>query len=171
MNNYFTVKVKCSEQNAQGIFKRKVYTYLVSGHTFTEAESKIYEFFEPFKNINNLLISSIQRADFHEILDNLYSSKFCVVKISFDNTSEEKTKKIIQKLLVTADNIEEATALVMEKFSITTLDYKIESVSSSVIVDVLTDEHVKVEDFSEKNVKENNLEEEEELIEPIILNK
>ena len=166
MNNYFTVKVKCSEQNETGIYKRKVYSYLVQGHTFTEAEARIYEFFEPVKNINDLSISSIQRADFHDILDNLHSSKYCVVKISFDNTNEEKTKKIIQKLLVTADNIEEATTFVSEYFSLTTLDYKIESVSSSVITDVLTEENI--ERLSDENEEDQVLDQEDKLIEPII---
>jgi hypothetical protein len=168
MNNYFTVKVKCSEKNAKGILKRKVYAYLVEGHTFTEAESRIYEFFEPVTNITDLSISSIQRADFHDILDNLFSSKYCVVKISFDNSSEEKTKKTIQKLLVTADNIEEATSGVSEYFSVTTLDYKIESVSSSAITDVLTQENMGSLDIPNEIIDQ---EDDDKLIEPIIENK
>jgi hypothetical protein len=169
MNNYFTVKVKCLEKNEKGIFKRKVYSYLVEGHTFTEAESRIYEFFESFTNISDLSISSIQRADFHDILDNLFSAKYCVVKISFDNSSEEKTKKIIQKLLVTADNIEEATAGVSEYFSVTKLDYKIESVSSSVITDVLKQRNVRA--CLEVINEQIDLNNDDELIEPIIENK
>jgi hypothetical protein len=57
MNNYFLVKVKFFAQNEHGIYKRKVYSYLVEGHTFTEAEARIYEFFEPLKNEFDLSIS------------------------------------------------------------------------------------------------------------------
>jgi hypothetical protein len=173
MNNYFTVKVKCSFKNKEGIFKRKVYSYLVSAYTFSEAETIIYSFYEYARTNNyvtDLSISSIQRSDYHDIFENYYSEGYCLVKISFDTNEELGSKKTIQKILVTADNIEEATSLVMEKFAITTLDYKIESVSSSPIVDVLTKDNTKLKELNEKKVQTDNLEE-EELVEPIILNK
>lgn len=137
MNNYFLVKVKCSEQNEQGIFKRKVYSYLVFAHTFSEAETRIYEHFESFKSVTDLSISSIQRSDFHDIYEDNASNGFCVVKISFENHELDKSKRVTQKLLVTADTIEEATEFVMERLSITSLEYKIESVSVSPISDYL----------------------------------
>ena len=137
MNNYFLVKVKCSEQNEQGIFKRKVYSYLVFAHTFSEAETRIYEHFESFKSVTDLSISSIQRSDFHDIYEDNASNGFCVVKISFENHELDKSKRVTQKLLVTADTIEEATEFVMERLSITSLEYKIESVSVSPITDYL----------------------------------
>jgi hypothetical protein len=137
MNNYFLVKVKCSEQNEQGIFKRKVYSYLVFAHTFSEAETRIYEHFENFKSVTDLSISSIQRSDFHDIYEDNASNGFCVVKISFENHELDKSKRVTQKLLVTADTIEEATEFVMERLSITSLEYKIESVSVSPITDYL----------------------------------
>jgi hypothetical protein len=137
MNNYFLVKVKCSEQNEQGIFKRKVYSYLVFAHTFSEAETRIYEHFESFKSVTDLSISSIQRSEFHDIYEDNASNGFCVVKISFENHELDKSKRVTQKLLVTADTIEEATEFVMERLSITSLEYKIESVSVSPITDYL----------------------------------
>ena len=137
MNNYFTVKIKCTEQNEKGIFKRKVYSYLISAQSFTEAETKIYEHFEPVKTVSDLSISSIQRSDYHDIYENQSSSSFCVVKISFENHELDNSKRVTQKLLVTADSIEEATEIVMERLSITSLEYKIESVSVSPITDYL----------------------------------
>lgn len=137
MNNYFLVKVKCFEQNEHGISKRKVYSYLVFAISFSEAETRIYEHFEPIKNVSDLSISSIQRSDFHDIYEDNASNGFCVVKISFENHELDKSKRVTQKLLVTADTIEEATEFVMERLSITSLEYKIESVSVSPITDYL----------------------------------
>lgn len=137
MNNYFLVKVKCFEQNEHGISKRKVYSYLVFAISFSEAETRIYEHFEPIKNVSDLSISSIQRSDFHDIYEDNASNGYCVVKISFENHELDKSKRVTQKLLVTADTIEEATEFVMERLSITSLEYKIESVSVSPITDFL----------------------------------
>jgi hypothetical protein len=137
MNNYFLVKVKCFEQNEHGISKRKVYSYLVFAISFSEAETRIYEHFEPIQNVSDLSISSIQRSDFHDIYEDNASNGYCVVKISFENHELDKSKRVTQKLLVTADTIEEATEFVMERLSITSLEYKIESVSVSPITDYL----------------------------------
>jgi hypothetical protein len=171
MNNYFLVKVKCFEQNEHGISKRKVYSYLVFAISFSEAETRIYEHFEPIKNVSDLSISSIQRSDFHDIYEENASNGYCVVKISFEN--HDNSKRVNHKLLVTADTIEEATEFVMERLSITSLEYKIESVSVSPITDYLDLFEKNSDELQREQIqsKEETDQEDQEIIEEIILNK
>jgi hypothetical protein len=137
MNNWFTVKVKYTKQLENGTFKRVSELYLLSAMTFTDAEARIYEELGSIIR-GEFQVMSIQRTDFHDIFSTDRTDNWCVVKISYITSTEEsgKDKKITEKFLAGADSIEQATEVITESLSTLMVDYKIESVIMSNIVDV-----------------------------------
>lgn len=135
MNSWFTVKVKYTKQLENGAFKRVTEPYLLAAMTFTDAEARIYEELGS-KVRGEFVVTSIQRTEFHDIFATEGTEKWCVVKISYQNYTEEKSKLITNKFLVGADSIEQATDVITEELKSLMADYRIESVVNSNIVDV-----------------------------------
>ena len=135
MNSWFTVKVKYTKQMDNGTFKRVSEPYLLAAMTFTDAEARIYE------ELGNTIrgefqVNSIQRTEFHDIFATEGTENWCVVKISYQSYTEEKSKVVTNRFLVGADSIEQATEVITKELATLMVDYKIESVINSNIVDV-----------------------------------
>ena len=135
MNSWFTVKVKYTKQLENGTFKRVSEPYLLAASTFTDAEARIYEELGSIIR-GEFQVMSIQRTDFHDIFGTDGTENWCVVKISYQSYDSEKSKTITNRFLVGADSIEQATEVISEELSTLMVDYKIESVVMSNIVDV-----------------------------------
>lgn len=139
MNNWFTVKVKYTKQMDNGTFKRVSELYLLSAITFTDAEARIYE--ELGTTIRGeFQVIAIQRVDFNDVFlgSNGDIFEFYQIKISYQDTTDEKSKLITQKYLINATSIENATESIIKELSTMMIDYKIESVIKSNIVDVFS---------------------------------
>jgi hypothetical protein len=139
MNNWFTVKVKYTKQMDNGTFKRVSELYLLSAITFTDAEARIYE--ELGTTIRGeFQVIAIQRVEFNDVFlgSNGDIFEFYQIKISYQDTTDEKSKLITQKYLINATSIENATESIIKELSTMMIDYKIESVIKSNIVDVFS---------------------------------
>ena len=105
--------------------------------TFTDAEARIYE------ELGNLIrgefiVVSITRTELHDIFGYDDSEIWNLVTIKFESHDgdSEKAKKVVQKFLVTADSVKEATDRINTELKTMLVDFKVTSVRESDIVDV-----------------------------------
>lgn len=138
-NSYFTVKVRYTKQNEDGSFKRVSEIYLIAGMTFTDVEARVYE--ELGATIRGeFKIDAISKVDFQDIFDdeNGSNEKYFVCKISYKtmDADSEKAKKISQNFLIGAKDLELATEILKESLSTMMVDYKINSIKESPIIEI-----------------------------------
>lgn len=136
MNNWFTVKVKYTKQLENGAFKRVSEPYLLAAMTFTDAEARIYEELGSIIR-GEFAVLSIARAEFHDLFAYEDSDSWLKCKISFESFGDgEKAKKVTHNFLVGANTIEQATERIKESLSTMLVDYTLNSVVVTPIVDV-----------------------------------
>lgn len=151
MTNWMLSKVRYTKQLDNGAFKRVTEQYLFAAMSFTDAESRIYE------ELGSLIrgeftVVSIARAEFHDIFHYEDADVWYKCSITFNGSEEgEKAKKTKQTFLVTAKSVREANDRLKEELSTLMVDYTIESVSVTPIVDIFPykeelDKEVKFED-------------------------
>ena len=137
MNKWFTVKVKYTKELDNGTFKRVSEPYLLAALTFTDAEARIYEELATFiKGEFNVL--SIARTELHDIFafddaEIWYKAKISCKSECLDGESEKKVK---QNFLVSAHSVKDAYDRIKESLSTLMIDFQIESVVKSPIVDI-----------------------------------
>jgi hypothetical protein len=83
---------------------------------------------------------AIQRVDFIDVFLSSTGDvdEFYQIKISYQDVTDEKSKLVTQKFLINAKSIEDATESITSELSTMMIDYKIESVVMSNIVEVFT---------------------------------
>lgn len=137
MNNWFTVKVKYTKQLDNGSFKRVTEPYLVAAMTFTDAEARIYEELGSVIR-GEFTVVSITRTELHDIFMHDDSDIWNLVTIKFESFDgdNEKAKKVVQKFLVTADSVKEASDRINSELKTMLVDFKVTSVRESDIVEV-----------------------------------
>ena len=136
MNNWMLSKVRFTKQNEDGSFKRVTEQHLFSAISFTDAETRIYE--ELGSTIRGeFTVVSITRAEFHDIFHYEDADVWYKCAITFDGSEEgEKAKKTKQTFLVSANSVREANDRLKESLSALLIDFKIESVSLTPIVEI-----------------------------------
>lgn len=134
---WFTVKVKYTQQQENGTFKRVTEPYLLSAATFGDAETRIY------KELGEIIrgefqVVAITRTELHDIFSTPEADMWYDVKIVFDGSTDEgKSKKVRQTFLVAAASVEEADKSLKEELETGLLvDFEITHVSKSLIVDI-----------------------------------
>lgn len=135
MNNWFTVKVKYTKQLDNGTFKRVSEPYLLAAMTFTDAEARIYEELGSIIR-GEFVVDSIIRTELHDIFPYDDADVWYKIKITFDSDEEEKSKKVSQNFLVTANTPKEAYDRIKESLSTLMVDFEIPSIVKSPIVDI-----------------------------------
>lgn len=151
MNNWMLSKVRYTRQEENGSFKRVTEQYLFAAMSFTDTEKRIYE------ELGSLIrgeftVVSIARAEFHDIFHYEDADVWYKCVITFNGSEEgEKAKKTKQNFLVSANSVREANDRLKESLSTLMVDYVIESVSVTPIVDIYPykeelDKEVKFED-------------------------
>ena len=136
MTNWMLSKVRYTRQEENGSFKRVTEQYLFAAMSFTDAESRIYE------ELGSLIrgeftVVSISRAELHDIFHYEDADVWYKCAITFNGSEEgEKEKKTKQTFLVTATSVREANDRLKEELSTLMVDYTIESVSVTPIVDI-----------------------------------
>lgn len=137
MKNYFQVKVKYTKQLDNGTLKRVSEIYLLDAISFTDAEAMIYENIGSFTK-GEFIINSIQKVDFKEIIvsEEIHETYF-KAKVSYKSRNEdsEKTKTTSLKYLVNSDSIENANKLILNHFEGIMVEFEIDSITSTPIVD------------------------------------
>ena len=137
MNQWFTVKVKYTKELDNGTFKRVSEPYLLAALTFTDAEARIYEELATFiKGEFNVL--SIARTELHDIFAFDDAEIWYKAKISYKSEclDRESEKKVKQNFLVSAHSVKDAYDRIKESLSTLMIDFQIESVVKSPIVDI-----------------------------------
>lgn len=137
MNNWFTVKVKYTKQLESGEFKRVSEPYLLSALTFTDAEARIYEELGAIIR-GEFDVVSISRTELHDIFAYDDASTWWKCKVTYESADHdsEKTKKVSQTFLVSADTAKEAYERIQESLSTLMVDFNIPSIIYSPIVDI-----------------------------------
>lgn len=137
MNNWFTVKVKYTKQLENGSFKRVSEPYLLAAMTFTDAEARIYEELgTTIKGEFNVV--GITRTELHDVFYYDDADTWYKVKLTYETTDmdAEKTKKVSQNFLITANSVKEAYERIKESLSTLMVDFMIPAITQSPIVDV-----------------------------------
>jgi hypothetical protein len=137
MNSWFTVKVKYTKQLENGTFKRVSEPYLLAAMSFTDAEARIYD------ELGNTIrgefnVTNIARTDYHDIFQYDDCDTWYKCKIMFESAAgeEEKSKKVTQNFLVSANSVKEAYERLGESLASMMVDFVIPSITVSPIVDI-----------------------------------
>ncbi len=137
MNNWFTVKVKYTKQLENGTFKRVSEPYLLAASSFTDAEARIYEELGAIIR-GEFDVVSISRTEIHDIFayDDAFTWWKCKVTYESVEHDSEKTKKVSQNFLVSANDAKEAYDRIQESLSTLMVEFNIPSIIFSPIVDI-----------------------------------
>lgn len=135
MNNWFTVKVKYTKQLENGTFKRVTEPYLLAAMTFTDAEARIYEELGEIIR-GEFEVVSIARTEIHDIFSYDDSDTWFKVKMIFQSEEDEKSKKVTQEFLVTANTGKEAYDRIQESLSTLMVSFELPEIKKTPIVDI-----------------------------------
>jgi len=137
MNTWFTVKVKYTKQLENGMFKRVTEPYLLAAMTFTDAETRIYEELDAIIR-GEFDVVSIARTELHDIFmyDDTYTWWKCKITYEAAELHSEKTKKVVQTFLVSAETAKEAYERIRESLSSMMVDFSVLSIIYSPIVEI-----------------------------------
>lgn len=139
--NYFECKIRYTKIMEDGISKKKVTkSYLVDAMSFSEAEARIIKEISPFIN-GEVSVQDIKRTNYSDIFflyTNPSADRWFKCKLSFITLDEKSgaEKKTNSYALVQAGDLREAIKYLDEQMKGTIMDYVIESVSETSIMDV-----------------------------------
>lgn len=137
MNNFFTVKLKYTKQLDNGALKRVTEPYLIGAHSFTDAETRIYEelgdVIKGEFQINAISKTEVQDIFQYDDCDSWYKAKVKYESVDIDS---EKSKKVTQSFLVSADSVAQAHERIKENLSGLMVDFEIPSVAKTPIVEI-----------------------------------
>ena len=138
MANYFEVKITFDKTLENGKEKKVSELYLVDAVSFTEAEAKITAEFSPLPNFK---VKSIRQYKVAEIVNktNLDDSRYFKCKLNFITLDEKSgnEKKTSAYMLVDAETLDKAKALLVEHMKSTMSDYSIEKIEETKIIAVI----------------------------------
>lgn len=137
MNNWFLVKVKYTKQLENGTFKRVCEPYLIAAMTFTDAEARVYEELGSIIR-GEFVVTNISRVDYHDIFSYDDADTWFKCKISYESQDADfnKTKRITQDFLVSANSVKDADQKLKESLSTLMVDFLIPSITVTAIVDI-----------------------------------
>ena len=138
MANYFEVKITFNKTLENGKEKKVSELYLVDAVSFTEAETKITA---EFSLLPNFKVKSIRQYKVAEIVNktNLDDSRYFKCKVNFITLDEKSgnEKKTAVYMLVDAETLDKAKALLVEYMKCTMADYSIEKIEETKIMAVI----------------------------------
>jgi len=135
--NWFECKVSYEKMMENGQVKKATEPYLVDALSHAEAEARIIEEMKPYIS-GEFTVSTVRRINYAEIFFNENGDRYYKVKVSFI-TLDEKTgaqRKTKVSMLAQASDLKEAIAVIEEGMKGTLVDYVIESVGETVLMDV-----------------------------------
>ena len=136
---WFEVKFQYEKTQDDGMQKKVTEPYVVDALSFSEAETKIIEEMKIYVS-GDTDVKAITRAPYKEIFfdDRESADKFYKAKLDFITIDErtEKEKKYTITYLVQADTLDGAKKNIMEVMDGTMIDYIIQSIAETKIMDV-----------------------------------
>ncbi|MBQ8154812.1 MAG: DUF4494 domain-containing protein [Prevotella sp.] len=137
--NWFLCKIRYEKVMEDGLQKRVTELYVVDALSFTEAEARIMEEMASYIS-GEFEVWEIDRAVFKEIFfsDADMADKWYKAKLKFITIDEktEKEKKTTVYYLVQAGSFDGANRNIDEVMGGTMIDYVIDTVSETAIMDV-----------------------------------
>ena len=137
--NWFLCKIRYEKTMEDGLQKKVTEQYVVDAMSFTEAEARIIEQMSSYIS-GEFEVVEIDRCKFKEIFfsDEEYADKWYKAKLKFITIDEktEKEKKAVVYYLVQAGSFEGARKNIDDVMGGTMIDYEIDTVSETVIMDV-----------------------------------
>lgn len=140
-DSWFLTTITYQKVMEDGLSKKVKELYALSAFSFTEAEAAITD---EMKYCDELDVADISKAPFGEIIftDNDAADHYYKVKVNFitinENTGKEKKSSVLY--LVQATSTKDAQRNFDEVMSGTMIDYTVESVIETKIIDVFTKE-------------------------------
>lgn len=136
MKNWFLAQVKVPRETDQGLIKIRTEKYLVEGDTHTIAETIIYD------RVGDMIRGDFQLKrltplDIADVFEYEDSDIWHSAKISYRIAEESgKEKKIVQTMLVTAQDCLEAYNRIQESLSTMLVSFRITDVKETAIIEV-----------------------------------
>ncbi len=138
-SEWYEVKFQHEQTQEDGTQKKVTELYTVDALSFTEAESKITEEMKLYVS-GETFIKAITRAPYKEIFfdERESADKYYKAKLDFITIDEktEKEKKSTITYLVQAASLDEAKKNINEIMGKTMIDYDIQSIAETKIIDV-----------------------------------
>ena len=136
---WFEIKFQHDQTQEDGTQKKVTELYTVDALSFTEAEAKITEEMKLYVS-GDTFIKAITRASYKEIFfdERESADKYYKAKLDFITIDEktEKEKKSTVTYLVQAASLDEAKKNINEVMGTTMVDYDIQSIAETKIIDV-----------------------------------
>jgi len=137
--NWFLCKIRYEKTMEDGLQKKVTEQYVVDALSFTEAEARIMEQMSAYIS-GEFEVVEIDRCQFHEVFfsDEEMADKWYKAKLQFITIDEktDKEKKTNVYYLVQAGSFEGARKNIDEVMGGTMIDYVINAVKETVIMDV-----------------------------------
>ena len=137
--NWFLCKIRYEKTMEDGLQKKVTEQYVVDAVSFTEAEARIIEQMSSYIS-GQFDIVEIDRCKFGEVFfsDDEMADKWYKAKLKFITIDEktEKEKRTTVYYLVQAWGFEDARKNIDEAMGGTMIDYEIDTVSETPIMDV-----------------------------------
>lgn len=138
-SEWYEVKFQHEQTQEDGTQKKVTELYTVDALSFTEAESKITEEMKLYVS-GETFIKAITRAPYKEIFfdERESADKYYKARLDFITIDEktEKEKKSTVTYLVQAASLDEAKKNINEVMGTTMVDYDIQSIAETKIIDV-----------------------------------
>lgn len=144
---WYLAKISFIEQDEKGQKKVVTQDYLFDAVSYTDAETRAYECFS--KDLEEFKVSSISKQKYNDVFywedkSDWHYWKSKINYLVYDERTQ-KEKKVPFIFLANADNITDAHELIVFKLG-TVQDYKIESIVSTTILDIIEAEVIKEEE-------------------------
>ena len=136
---FFEVKVKYDKQLETGAVKTVTETYALDALSFTEAEAKITDKMRPFIQ-GSFEVTAEKIAPYTNYLRG-ESDLYYQVKYTFTSVNEitgAESKKHLETILINAEDFDEAKAKAVSYQHECVLDWQIDTLKETSIVDVYT---------------------------------
>ena len=133
--NYFEVKITFDKTLENGKEKKVTECYIVNAVSFTDAEAKVIHHVQDV--ITGLFeVKSIRKYKVAEIVPSELGDTYFKCKLNFITLDEKsgKEKKSAVYMLVDAENLDKAKALLVEHMKSTMADYSIEKIEETKIM-------------------------------------
>ena len=137
MQNLFECKVKYTKIDENtGKEKKVTETYLIDAVSFTEAESRLYKEMEMMIS-GEFIVTGIRKANYTDIFPFDDGDRWFKSKVSYVSVDEEagKEKKVSNQILVLAGDVKDAWDKIHESMKGMTVDYEINAIAESPILD------------------------------------
>lgn len=137
MNNFFKCKVRYDKMQETGMIKSTTEEYLVDALSYTECEKRIIEEMQNFIS-GDFSISDISRFKVSETFLSDSGDFYFKARLYFLTLDERsgREKKTGVNMLAQADDIEGAREIIVSEMKKTMIDYSIQKIEETKILDV-----------------------------------